>query len=237
MLDTSCGSGTFLYLAIKKKRRRLGDTRETPDHVFEPSGGQVMKITIAKAELLRHKKSLKIARKGSLVPSAHITLTVAETCSIVGPGFSIKLDWRPHTWGRVSMPFQVCDRLMAVLEGISHKDITVEVDDGRVQFETMVINNPEIRVVGLDKLASEIPLNLGPAEIIKMLSYGPEALRALGIWNSVKSYIKRLRKQLDKAALQLKEYGVKPEDLAVVVAQRMGIEDRATFFDLLFSED
>jgi hypothetical protein len=196
-----------------------------------------MKITVPKAELLRHKKSLKIARKGSLVPTANITVTVAETCSIVGPGFSIKLDCRPHTWGRVSMPFQVWDRLMAVLDGISHKDITVEVDEGRVQFETMVINNPEIRVVGLEKLVSEIPLNLGPVDIIKMFSYGPEALRALGIWNSVKSYIKRLRKQLDKAALQLKEYGIKPEDLAAVVAQRVGIEDQTTFFDLLFPED
>jgi hypothetical protein len=34
MLDPSCGSGTFLYLAIKEKRRRLGDSRETLDHIF-----------------------------------------------------------------------------------------------------------------------------------------------------------------------------------------------------------
>lgn len=196
-----------------------------------------MKITIPKAELLRHKKSLKIARKGALVPSAFITLTVAETCSITGPGFSIKLDCRPHTWGRVSMPFQVWDRLMAVLDGISHKDITVEVDDGKVQFETMVINNPEIRVVGLDKLAAEIPLNLDPIDIIKLFSYGPEALKASGIFNSVKFYMRRLRKQLEKAAVPLKEYGIKPEDLAAAVAMRLGIEDQAAFFDVLFSED
>jgi hypothetical protein len=34
MLDPSCGSGTFLYLAIKEKRRRLGDSGETLDHIF-----------------------------------------------------------------------------------------------------------------------------------------------------------------------------------------------------------
>jgi hypothetical protein len=34
MLDPSCGSGTFLYLAIKEKRQRLGDSRETLDHIF-----------------------------------------------------------------------------------------------------------------------------------------------------------------------------------------------------------
>jgi hypothetical protein len=34
MLDPSCGSGTFLYLAIKEKRQRLGDSQETLDHIF-----------------------------------------------------------------------------------------------------------------------------------------------------------------------------------------------------------
>jgi hypothetical protein len=34
MLDPACGSGTFLYLAIKEKRQRLADSRETLDHVL-----------------------------------------------------------------------------------------------------------------------------------------------------------------------------------------------------------
>ncbi len=34
MLDPACGSGTFLYLAIKEKRRRLEDSRETLDHIL-----------------------------------------------------------------------------------------------------------------------------------------------------------------------------------------------------------
>ena len=47
----------------------------------------------------------------------------------------------------------------------------------------------------------------------------------------------RLRKQLEKAAVPLKEYGIKPEDLAAAVALRLGIEDQAAFSDVLFSED
>lgn len=34
VLDPACGSGTFLYLTIKKKRERLGDSPETLDHVL-----------------------------------------------------------------------------------------------------------------------------------------------------------------------------------------------------------
>jgi len=35
MLDPACGSGTFLYLAIKEKKRRLGDSKETLKHILE----------------------------------------------------------------------------------------------------------------------------------------------------------------------------------------------------------
>ncbi|MGQ9627482.1 MAG: N-6 DNA methylase [Anaerolineae bacterium] len=33
LLDPACGSGTFLYLAIQEKRKRLGDSRETLYHI------------------------------------------------------------------------------------------------------------------------------------------------------------------------------------------------------------
>lgn len=35
MLDPACGSGTFLYLAIREKRERLGDSRETLSHILD----------------------------------------------------------------------------------------------------------------------------------------------------------------------------------------------------------
>lgn len=34
VLDPACGSGTFLYLAIREKRRRLGDSLKTLDHIL-----------------------------------------------------------------------------------------------------------------------------------------------------------------------------------------------------------
>jgi hypothetical protein len=35
MLDPSCGSGTFLYLAVREKRERLGDSPETLAHILD----------------------------------------------------------------------------------------------------------------------------------------------------------------------------------------------------------
>ncbi|MDZ7331081.1 MAG: N-6 DNA methylase [candidate division KSB1 bacterium] len=33
--DPACGSGTFLYLAIREKRKRLGDSKETLEHILD----------------------------------------------------------------------------------------------------------------------------------------------------------------------------------------------------------
>lgn len=196
-----------------------------------------MKFIIPKSELLKHKKSLKIAKMGRLTKAASLNITVSEKCLIDGPGFSVKLDCRPLNWGRASIPFQVWDRLMRVLDGISRKDIPIEVVDGKVQFDTMIIDNPEIKVVPLDKLATEIPLNLDPMDIIKLFSLGPEALKASGIWNAVRFYLRRLRPQVEKAALPLQEYGISPEDLALILAVKLGIENPKAFIKVLFSED
>lgn len=196
-----------------------------------------MKFIIPKSDLLKHKKTLKIAKMGRLAKAASLSITVSEKCLIDGPGFSVKLDCRPLTWGRASIPFQVWDRLMRVLDGISRKDIPVEVIDGKVQFDTMIIDNPEIRVVPSDKLATEIPLNLDPVDVIKLFSLGPEDLKASGIWNAVRFYMRRLRPQVEQAALPLKEYGISPEDLAMILAVKLGIEDTRRFVEILFSEE
>ncbi|MEW5722632.1 MAG: N-6 DNA methylase [Thermodesulfobacteriota bacterium] len=39
LLDPSCGSGTFLYLAVREKRRRLGDSRDTFNKILSQVAG------------------------------------------------------------------------------------------------------------------------------------------------------------------------------------------------------
>ncbi|MBW1992494.1 MAG: hypothetical protein JRI59_10375 [Deltaproteobacteria bacterium] len=174
---------------------------------------------------------------GSLAEASILSFIVAEKCSISGPGFSIKLACQPLAWGKASIPFQVWDRLMGVLSRISRQDIAIEIKDGQIQFDTIVINNPDIKVVSLDKLAKELPLNLEPADIIKLFSYGPMALKATGIWDAVRFYLRRLHQQLEKAAQPLQEYGILPEDLAEAVAKKLEIEDQQTFAKITCSED
>jgi hypothetical protein len=55
LLDPTCGSGTFLYLAIKEKKERLGATQETLRHILESVCGvdiHPLAVIIAKTNYL-----------------------------------------------------------------------------------------------------------------------------------------------------------------------------------------
>jgi SAM-dependent methyltransferase len=66
MLDPACGSGTFLYLAVKEKRDRLGDSQKTLNHILESVYGvdiHPLAVIVAKTNYILALGDLLKARK------------------------------------------------------------------------------------------------------------------------------------------------------------------------------
>jgi hypothetical protein len=109
MLDPACGSGTFLYQAVREKRNRLGDAPETLEHILNavvgvdihPLAVIVAKINyvLALGDLLRKRRG-KIAIPIYLSNAIRLPEYVRETkMAIVAgelrqqlPGYEIELD-------------------------------------------------------------------------------------------------------------------------------------------------
>jgi SAM-dependent methyltransferase len=101
MLDPACGSGTFLYLAIREKRERLGDSPSTLKHIQEavvgidihPLAVIVAKINyvLALGNLLQRRKK----REGPVVIPVFLanTLRLPERF-MKGPEYGITMDSR-----------------------------------------------------------------------------------------------------------------------------------------------
>lgn len=88
MLDPACGSGTFLYLAIREKRERLGDSLETLRHILESVYGadiHPLAVIVAKTNYILAMGDLLKKRKECIT----IPIYLADT---------IKL---PERWGKI----------------------------------------------------------------------------------------------------------------------------------------
>lgn len=199
-----------------------------------------MKIIIKKVELLKHKKTLKIAKLSKIPDSSGVTLTASERLSVIGQGFRDEIDCQSLQWGSVTIPYAAWKGYFRFLRIISEKEITIEAEDGLIKFHTMQLKSPKIKVTRLDKIAPEIPLNATHIQFINMafnhgLEY--ERLKASAIWNTVKENIEILRIHLSRAAFELKEYGVTEQDLIEPLIRGLGVTDRQTFFKLLSDED
>jgi hypothetical protein len=199
-----------------------------------------MKVIIKKSELLKHKKTLKIAKLSNIPDSSGVTLTATEGLLVIGQGFRDEINCKSLQWGSVTIPYVTWKSYFRLLNTISAKEITIEAEDGVIKFHTMQLRGPAIKVSRLDKIAPEIPLNATHIQFINMAfnqGVGYERLKASAIWDTVKENIKILRLHLKNAAYSLKEYGVSEQDLIEPLIKGLGVTDRETFFKLLFDED
>jgi len=79
LLDPSCGSGTFLYLAVGEKRERLGDTRGTLEHILDSVVGvdiHPLAVTVAKTNYILALGDLLRKRRGKISIPIYLSDTV-----------------------------------------------------------------------------------------------------------------------------------------------------------------
>ena len=199
-----------------------------------------MKVIIKKSELLKQKKTLKIAKLSKVPESSGVTLTASERFSVTGQGFKNEMDCESLQWGTVTLPYFIWQSLVKALSRISTTKIAIEAENGKIRFQTIEMHYPSIKVTRIDRIASEIPLNATHIQIIQVaFSQGIEyeRLKDSAIWDTVKENIKILRIHLSNAAYPLKEYGVTQDDFIEPLIRGLGVKDRETFFKLLFDED
>jgi len=79
VLDPACGSGTFLYMSVREKRRRLGDSAETLKHILSAVVGMdihPLACTIAKANYVLALGDLMVRRKRKVAIPVYLANSV-----------------------------------------------------------------------------------------------------------------------------------------------------------------
>jgi len=79
LLDPACGSGTFLYLAIREKRLRLGNTSQTLRHILSSVYGadiHPLAVIVAKTNYILALGDLLKSRKGIVSIPVYLTNTI-----------------------------------------------------------------------------------------------------------------------------------------------------------------
>ncbi|MGA9349886.1 MAG: N-6 DNA methylase [Anaerolineae bacterium] len=114
LLDPSCGSGTFLYLAVGEKRTRLGDTHETLEHILDSVVGvdiHPLAVTVAKTNYILALGDLLGKQRGKI----SIPIYLADTIRL------------PERWADTPMA-----------------DYEVQIDDQTIYLPQALLESPEL---------------------------------------------------------------------------------------------
>ncbi|RKY68021.1 MAG: hypothetical protein DRQ02_05515, partial [Candidatus Latescibacterota bacterium] len=94
VLDPACGSGTFLYLAIREKRERLGDSSQTLSHILDSVYGadiHPLAVIVAKTNYILALGEVLKRRKVSVTIPIYLADTVKLPEPEIKPTFWMQL--------------------------------------------------------------------------------------------------------------------------------------------------
>lgn len=199
-----------------------------------------MKVQIQKQELLTHRKYLAAAKPTikKVAKNSRITITAAENFSVTGLGFRHDMNCKTFQWGTVSLPYTLWNSLIENLVPVlDDEEITLAAETFEIHFAKTKIENAGIQVSRLDRLSLEIPHDAKPLDIVRFaLTRDVRELRASVVWDTIRVARDQIRRQFERAAGPVRRYGVWPQDIALLAAKRIEIEDCDRFIEFLFSD-
>lgn len=222
----------------RQQKARGAKSFETGIIIFNQKidNGGPMKAVVTKTDLYDHRNIVKSAKPTKAILSgAMLTITISDRFSVVGPGFEHSIDCEALQWGTITIPYITWDKLLQSLKFVQANTVTIAAEVGQIQLDTLKMKHPDIKVTRRDRIPLALPINANPFDFLKLLSvHDLEQLKASGISNTIKEAQERLRGQLNQAANLLGEYGVRSEDLALVVSKKLGVKEHELFVKNIF---
>jgi len=198
-----------------------------------------MKATIRKDELISHRKHLLLAKPSKkLAETAQVTISSSEQFSVTWTGFRHDMDCTAAQWGTVRLPYKLWQQIIEKLVPlINDKEFPINAENYQIEFGNTKIKNPRIVVTRLDRFSLEISGDATSIQIVEfVLRYDIRTLRNSSVWKTVIMAINEVRKHIERATSPIKKYGITREDLARLVAQKLGIKEHGRFIDILFTD-
>jgi len=198
-----------------------------------------MKVKIQCSELKKHKGILKVTKRNSrFVNKSSITITASENLVITGMGFSATLECETESWGRVTLPFAVWEKIIRLLASFLDENITLSAEDGLIELNGMELRNPSIQVTKFDNTLYPIPFDASQTDIISYVFNNiPERFETLQDRDMILKILHRLLVNIDYASQQLTEWGIRSVDTAIMVAYKLKIKKPKPFLKALFSKE
>jgi hypothetical protein len=134
-----------------------------------------MKAVLIRPDLILHGKRPKLSRPNkSVLAQARVEISASQEITIMGPGFSEKLEGSVSEWGTLVIPYLIWERAVQSLKTVKEDAITLSGIGGMISLGPVQISHPDIRVVPLNKLLLEMPTESGPSDILRLvLQHGP----------------------------------------------------------------
>jgi len=199
-----------------------------------------MEVRVSTADLIAHRKRFLLAKLSDKISdAAKVTLRAAEKLSVESLGFREDLPCKPVQWGTVSLPYLLWQNLIKNLVPIlKEKEITIRAETFHLKFGTTEFEHPFIQVSHMDGVSLAIPPGAEPIDIVMFAATKEmKVLRRSESWSVVRKAIRHVKDQITRATTPIRKYGVSREDVAALLARRLGIEEPQRFIETVFVDE